>query len=124
MKQDCFDFKYRRCYGIEKANGYLFLQGILKMMQSMILFILLFLIVVHISADTYSFIVLARTEEIEENYIIKELILKKFIAAISSSTEWIGVFVLGITTGTITISLEATPESYNSLIGISIIIPC
>jgi hypothetical protein len=45
MKQDCFDFKYRRCYGIEKANGYLFLQGILKMMQSMILFILLFLIV-------------------------------------------------------------------------------
>jgi hypothetical protein len=90
----------------------------------MILFILLFLIVVHISADTYSFIVLARTEEIEENYIIKELILKKFIAAISSSTEWIGVFVLGITTGTITTSLEATPESYNSLIGRSIIIPC
>ena len=64
MKQDCFDFKYRRCYGIEKANGYLFLQGILKMMQSMILFILLFLIVVHISADTYSFIVIARKEEI------------------------------------------------------------
>jgi hypothetical protein len=80
--------------------------------------------VVHISADTYSFIVLARREEIEENYIIKELILKKFIAAISSSTEWIGVFVLGITTGTITTSLEATPESYNSLIGRSIIIPC
>jgi hypothetical protein len=78
----------------------------------------------YISADTYSFIVLARTEEIEENYIIKELILKKFIAAISSSTEWIGVFVLGITTGTITTSLEATPESYNSLIGRSIIIPC
>jgi hypothetical protein len=50
------------------------------MMQSMILFILLFLIVVYISADTYSFIVLAQTEEIEENYNHKRTNTKEVIS--------------------------------------------